>query len=83
MKRGFGSDNHSGFSPEVLEALARANDRHALAYGDDEVTARVEVNLRAMKLWAIQYGPYVKVLTPDKLTEEVKQGLEAALKQYN
>jgi predicted DNA-binding transcriptional regulator YafY len=48
----------------------------------DEVTARVEVNLRAMKLWAIQYGPYVKVLSPDKLAEEVKQGLEAALKQY-
>ena len=50
---------------------------------DDEVTARVEVNLRAMKLWAIQYGPYVKVLSPDRLAEEVKQGLEDALKQYN
>ena len=42
MKRGFGSDNHSGVSPEVLEALARANEGHALAYGDDEVTARLE-----------------------------------------
>ena len=42
MKRGFGSDNHSGFSPEILEALAKANDGHALAYGDDEVTARLE-----------------------------------------
>ena len=50
---------------------------------DDEVTARVEVNLRAMKLWAIQYGPYVKVLTPQKLAEEVKEGLETALKQYS
>ena len=46
MKRGFGSDNHSGFSPEVLEALARANDRHALAYGDDEVTSRLEVLIK-------------------------------------
>ncbi|MBP5547876.1 MAG: low specificity L-threonine aldolase [Bacteroidales bacterium] len=42
MKRGFGSDNHSGFSPDVLEALIRANDSHALAYGDDSVTARLE-----------------------------------------
>ena len=42
MKRGFGSDNHSGFSSEVLEALHRANEEHALAYGDDEVTARLE-----------------------------------------
>ncbi len=42
MQRGFGSDNHSGFSPEVLEALQRANDAHALAYGDDEITARLK-----------------------------------------
>ena len=49
---------------------------------DDEVTARVEVNLKAMKLWAIQYGPYVTVLTPQSLAEEVKQGLETALGNY-
>ena len=46
MKRGFGSDNHSGFSPEVLEALSRANSEHALAYGDDEVTRRLEGLIR-------------------------------------
>ena len=46
MKRGFGSDNHSGFSPEVIDALVRANDRHALAYGDDEVTARLRVLIK-------------------------------------
>ena len=42
MKRGFGSDNHSGISPEVLKAIANANVDHALAYGDDEYCARVE-----------------------------------------
>ena len=41
MKRGFGSDNHSGVSPEVLKAIADANVDHALAYGDDEYTAHV------------------------------------------
>ena len=41
MKRGFGSDNHSGASPEVLKAIAEANVDHALAYGDDEYCARV------------------------------------------
>ena len=41
MKRGFGSDNHSGISPEVLKAIADANIEHALAYGDDEYCARV------------------------------------------
>lgn len=42
MKRGFGSDNHSGISPEVLKAVADANMEHALAYGDDEYCARAE-----------------------------------------
>lgn len=42
MKRGFGSDNHSGVSPEVLQAIAAANTDHALAYGDDEWCARAE-----------------------------------------
>jgi threonine aldolase len=41
MKRGFGSDNHSGVSHEVLKAIADANVDHALAYGDDEYCARV------------------------------------------
>ncbi len=41
MKRGFGSDNHSGASPEVLKAIAEANVDHALAYGDDEYCSRV------------------------------------------
>lgn len=40
MKKGFGSDNHSGISPEVLKAIADANSDHALAYGDDEYCAR-------------------------------------------
>ncbi|MBQ0128285.1 MAG: low specificity L-threonine aldolase [bacterium] len=42
MKRGFGSDNHSGICPEVLEAIARVNQEHALAYGDDEYCAATE-----------------------------------------
>ncbi len=40
--RGFASDNWSGAHPEVLEALARANEGHAPAYGDDAWTARAE-----------------------------------------
>ena len=51
MKRGFGSDNHSGISPEVLKAIADANAEHALAYGDDEYCARVE------QLFKEYFGP--------------------------
>ena len=33
--RGFGSDNHAGVVPEVLEAIARVNHGHAPSYGHD------------------------------------------------
>ena len=38
----FASDNAAGVAPEVLEALARANDGPALAYGEDPWTRRAE-----------------------------------------
>jgi threonine aldolase len=37
--RGFASDNNSGAHPEVLAAIAAANDGHVVAYGDDAYTA--------------------------------------------
>jgi threonine aldolase len=40
--RGFASDNFAGAHPRVLEALARANQGHAMAYGDDPLTRRCE-----------------------------------------
>ena len=40
--RGFASDNYSGIHPEVLEAIADANDGHQVAYGDDAYTARLQ-----------------------------------------
>ncbi len=38
--RGFASDNFSGAHPDVLAAIADANEGHAPAYGDDRWTAR-------------------------------------------
>lgn len=55
MKRGFGSDNHSGISPEILQAIAAANVDHALAYGEDEWCARTEALFRE------HFGPQAKV----------------------
>lgn len=43
----FGSDNHSGVHPDVLAALARANEGHVGAYGDDPWTRRAEEALRS------------------------------------
>ena len=33
--RKFASDNNAGVHPEILEAIARANQGHVVAYGDD------------------------------------------------
>ncbi len=39
--RGFASDNYAGIHPEILDAIAAANDGHQIAYGEDVYTARL------------------------------------------
>jgi threonine aldolase len=36
--RGFSSDNNAGVHPEILDAIARVNRGHVIAYGDDDYT---------------------------------------------
>ncbi|HKO99145.1 MAG TPA: low specificity L-threonine aldolase [Pyrinomonadaceae bacterium] len=38
--RSFASDNNAGVHPTIMEAIAKANDGHVVAYGDDPFTAR-------------------------------------------
>jgi len=40
MRYDFGSDNTAGMAPSALQALVKANDGYARAYGGDEATAR-------------------------------------------
>jgi threonine aldolase len=42
----FASDNHAGVHPEILAAIAAANEGHSPAYGADPWTARAEALLR-------------------------------------
>ncbi|WP_293698417.1 low specificity L-threonine aldolase [uncultured Agrococcus sp.] len=44
--RGFASDNYSGVHPEILEAIAAANEGHQSAYGSDAYTERLQDVLR-------------------------------------
>lgn len=54
--RGFGSDNHAGALPEVLEALVAASDgTHAGSYGHDAWTERLE------EAFARELGPDARV----------------------
>lgn len=39
--RGFASDNYAGVHPEILTALAEANDGHQVAYGGDVYTEQL------------------------------------------
>ncbi|HEX2315081.1 MAG TPA: low specificity L-threonine aldolase [Thermomonospora sp.] len=41
-ERGFASDNYAGVHPEILTALAVANEGHQAAYGADVYTARLQ-----------------------------------------
>lgn len=40
--RGFASDNYAGVHPEILAAVAAANEGHQIAYGEDVYTARLQ-----------------------------------------
>lgn len=40
--RGFASDNYAGAHPEVLAAIAEANEGHQVAYGEDAYTSRLQ-----------------------------------------
>lgn len=44
----FASDNASGASPEILAAVAAANDGAAMPYGNDAITARMSEKLHAV-----------------------------------
>lgn len=55
MNRGFASDNNSGMHPEVLKALAAANEGHAVGYGGDEVTRQ------AVQLFKKEFGEQTEV----------------------
>src|SRR5258708_16653621 len=53
--RGFSSDNNAGGHPEILEAIARVNQGHVVAYGDDPYTRS------ALKKFEEHFGPDIAV----------------------
>lgn len=53
--RGFASDNYAGVHPEVLAALADANEGHQVAYGEDHYTAKLTEVVRG------NFGPQAEV----------------------
>lgn len=49
---------------------------------DDEVTVTVKVNPTAMKMWALKYSRYIKIVSPQSLVDEIKEDIDLAKKNY-
>ena len=48
----------------------------------DEATARVTVNLEAMRHWAMQYARHATVLSPQSLADTVAEDIRKAAEGY-
>lgn len=75
-KRSFASDNNAGVHPEMIEAIAAANDGHVVAYGNDPFTAR------AVKVFQKHFGKDIAVYFVFGGTGANVLGLKAITKSY-
>ena len=50
---------------------------------DGYIIIRVKCNGNALRYWALQYGPYVEILKPVKLREQLKQDAESMYRKYS
>lgn len=76
-RRSFASDNNAGVHPEIVEAIRAVNEGHVVAYGDDEVTARV------VKLFKKHFGRDVEVFFVFGGTGANVLGLKAITRPFN
>lgn len=49
---------------------------------EDSVSVKVVVNENAMRRWALQYGLYVTVLSPDNLVAEIEKDIKTVMENY-
>ncbi|MDW3097562.1 MAG: beta-eliminating lyase-related protein [Alphaproteobacteria bacterium] len=69
----FSSDNASGVAPEIMAALARANEGPAWAYGKDAITRRLdalysEIFEREVRVFPLATGTAANALILASLT---------------
>ncbi len=75
--RSFASDNNAGIHPEVLDAIARANQGHVIAYGDDPYTRS------AVAKFEEHFGPGITVFFAFNGTGANVLGLQALTQPYH
>lgn len=77
LTKSFASDNASGVHPEVLEAMARVNPGHAVAYGDDPTTRAARETFRqvfgeGIEVFFVFTGTGANVLSIQALTRSIQ-----------
>jgi threonine aldolase len=75
--RGFASDNNAGVHPEIVKAIARANQGHERAYGDDPYTRS------AIQKFEEHLGPEIEVFFTFNGTGANVLGLQALNRPYH
>ena len=75
--RSFASDNNAGVHPEVLQAIASANQGHAVGYGDDPYTES------AVRKFKQHFGPDIDVFIVFNGTAANCLSLKALTNSYN
>ena len=75
--RSFASDNNAGVHPEVLKAIAAANQGHVVGYGDDPYTGS------AVRQFKRHFGPDIEVFFVFNGTAANCLGLRALTNSYH
>ena len=75
-RRGFASDNYSGVHPEILAAIAAANEGHQSSYGNDAYTARLQ------QVVQLHFGAQASAFPMFNGTGANVTGLQAALPRW-
>src|SRR6202451_3898274 len=77
ITRRFSSDTNAGAHPEIIEAIARANQGHVVAYGDDPYTRS------AIAKFEEHFGTGIEVFFTFNGTGANVLGLQALNRSYN
>lgn len=75
--RSFASDNNSGVHPLILEAVVKANDNHAVGYGDDPWTQAATEKLKSI------FGPESEAVFVFNGTGANSVALQAATQPFH
>ena len=59
------------------------NDIRILKKDCETITIEVQCNESAMRYWALQYGPYVEVISPERLRNRIREDITKMAEKYN